>query len=95
MIVRLTGGKIVPSVLSVAVDKFCIFTEEYSLELDDFSNFLVIFGDWSRKFKQTQYQNETLHSLLQSHVFAPTLQLSFEEKDQLISRTCSPRCQSN
>ena len=46
MIVRLTGGKIVPFALSLVVDNFCIsFTREYSLEVDDIS---IFFGDFWR-----------------------------------------------
>ena len=49
MIVKLTGGKIVPFALSIVVDNFCIFfTGEYSFEIDDFSN---IFDDvWQRAY---------------------------------------------
>ena len=87
MIVRLTGGKIVPFTPSLVVDNFCIsFTREYSLEVDDIS---IFFGDVSIKFEQTQYQNETFRSLVQRYVFASTLQLSSEEKNQFILRTCS------
>ena len=53
------------------------------------ASFLVTFGDVSIKFEQTQYQNETFRSLVQRYVFASTLQLSSQEKNQFILRTCS------
>ena len=84
MIVRLPGGKIVPFALSLVVENFCIFwLENIHLKLMTSAPFLVTFGDVSIKFEQTQYHNETFHSLVQRHVFAPTLQLSFEEKISL------------
>ena len=87
MIVRLTGGQFFYLCAKRSGGQFLyffIFKEEYSFEIDDFNNFLVTFGDVPIKFEQTQYQNETLHCLLQRHVFASTLQLSSEEKNQFI-----------
>ena len=62
----------VPFALSVAVDNFCILLREnIHLKLMTLATFLVTFGDVPIKFEQTQYQNETLHSLVQRHLFAP------------------------
>ena len=62
------------------MDDFSIFAGEYSFEIDDLATFLVTFGDVPIKFEQTQHWKWSLHSLVQRHVFAPSLQLSFEEK---------------
>ena len=63
------------------MDNFCIFfTGEYSFEIDDFSNFLVTFGDVPIKLEQTRYQNETLHSLVQRHLFASNTPTVFPGK---------------